>query len=101
LSSGSRCTSAGTLFYLDPPYWGWEEDYGAGVVTRADFVGLALYLAKISGKFILSVNDVPETREIFRRFAIESVETRYTISGRWSDVTEVMVTGPSAEPHDA
>jgi hypothetical protein len=60
--------------------------------------GLALYLAKISSKFILTVNDVPETREIFRRFAIESVGTRYTISGKWSDVTEIIVTGPSAEP---
>jgi hypothetical protein len=41
---------------------------------------------------------VPETREIFRRFAIETVATRYTVSGKWSDVTEIVVTGPSAEP---
>jgi hypothetical protein len=27
---------------------------------------------QIAGRFILSVNDVPKTREIFRRFAIES-----------------------------
>jgi hypothetical protein len=32
-------------------------------------------LAQISGQFILSVNDVPETREFFRRFAIETVAT--------------------------
>jgi hypothetical protein len=44
------------------------------------------------------VNDVPETREIFRRFAIETVATRYTVSGKWTDVTEIVVTGPSAEP---
>jgi len=92
----SRSDAPGTLFYLDPPYWGSEEDYGAGVFTRADFVGLALHLSRISGKFILSVNDVPETRDVFRRFSIESVATRYTISGKWSDVTEIIVTGPSA-----
>jgi hypothetical protein len=45
----------------------------------------------------LSVNDVPETREFFRRFAIETVATRYTVSRKWSDVTEIVVTGPSAE----
>ena len=56
-------------------------------------------LAQISGQFILSVNDVPETREFFRRFAIETVATRYTVSGgKWSDLTEIVVTGPSAEP---
>jgi DNA adenine methylase len=95
----SRYDSPGTLFYLDPPYWGSEDDYGAGVFTRADFVGLAWDLSKITGKFILSVNDVRETREIFGRFAIESVGTRYTIAGgKWSDVTEIIVSGPSAEP---
>src|SRR6478672_6286334 len=68
-------------------------------LTRADFVGLATRLAQIAGRFILSVNDVPETREFFRRFAIEAVATRYTVSGgNWSDVTEIVVTGPSAEP---
>jgi hypothetical protein len=55
--------------------------------------------AQISGQFILSVNDVPETREFFRRFAIETVASRYTVSGgKWSDVTEIVVTGPSADP---
>ena len=39
---------------------------------------------------------MPETREIFRRFG---VETRYTVSGgKWSDMTEIVVTGRSAEP---
>jgi hypothetical protein len=46
------------------------------------------------------VNDVPETREAFARFGIESVATRYTIAGgKWSDVAEIIVTGPS--PHEA
>jgi len=94
-----RYDTAGTLFYLDPPYWGSEDDYGAGVFTRAEFVGLAARLGRIAGQFILSVNDVPETREIFRRFAIEAVATRYTVAGgKWSDVTEIVVTGPSAQP---
>jgi len=31
----ARYDSPTTLFYLDPPYWGSETDYGAGVFSRA------------------------------------------------------------------
>jgi DNA adenine methylase len=88
-----------TLFYLDPPYWGSETDYGSGVFSRTDFSRLALRLSQISGRFMLSVNDVRETREIFARFAIQTVETQYTVAGgKPTDVTEIVVTGPSNEP---
>jgi DNA adenine methylase len=56
-----RYDSPGTLFYLDPPYWGSEDDYGAGVFTRVDFIGPAAHLSAIAARFILSVNDVPES----------------------------------------
>jgi DNA adenine methylase len=69
-----RYDSPTTLFYLDPPYFG-------GIFSRADFVCMAISLSARSGRFILSVNDVPETREAFARFAIEGVATRYTIAG--------------------
>lgn len=93
-----RYDSPTTLFYLDPPYWGSETDYGAGVFARADFSRLALRLSAIAGKFMLSVNDVPETRAAFARFRIESVATRYTVAGgKWSDVAEIIVTGPGAD----
>jgi DNA adenine methylase len=73
-------------------------DYGAGVFARTDFSRLALRLSRISGRFMLSVNDVPQTREIFGRFAIEQVMTQYTVAGgKPSDVPEIVVTGPSAE----
>jgi DNA adenine methylase len=68
-----RYDTPGTLFYLDPPYWGSEDDYGSGVFTRADFVIMAGQLSRIAGRFMLSVNDVPEMREIFARFAIEGL----------------------------
>ncbi|MGC2781600.1 MAG: DNA adenine methylase, partial [Bradyrhizobium sp.] len=93
----TRYDGPGTLFYLDPPYWGCEADYGAGVFSRDDFARLAQRLGGIAGKFMLSVNDVPETREVFADYAIEAVTTRYTISGQWSDVAEILVTGPSPD----
>jgi DNA adenine methylase len=54
-----RYDGPGALFYLDPPYWGHEADYGVGVFTPADFDLLAERLAAIQGGFLLSLNDRP------------------------------------------
>lgn len=69
------------LFYLDPPYYGSEDDYGRGAFERADFTRLASLLAGLRGKFILSLNDRPEVRDIFADFDAETVELTYTING--------------------
>lgn len=70
-----------TLFYLDPPYWGNEDDYGKGVFARADFAEMADRLAGIKGRFIISLNDTPEVRETFSRFQFADVDLTYTVSG--------------------
>jgi DNA adenine methylase len=75
-----RYDRPGMLFYLDPPYFGCEDDYGAGVFDRADFERLADLLRGARGQFILSINDTPEIRRVFAAFSIEAVETTYTIS---------------------
>ena len=41
-----RYDSADTLLYLDPPYWGCEDDYGKAMFARADFERLAQQLAR-------------------------------------------------------
>ncbi len=74
-----RYDSAETLFYLDPPYWDCEEDYGPGTFGRADFQLLADQLSGISGKFVLSINATDGAREVFAPFAIEEVATTYTV----------------------
>lgn len=76
-----RYDGPGTLFYLDPPYWGCEGDYGKAMFNRADFQRLADQLAAIEGKFLLSINDVPEIRTIFAWARITEVTTTYTIAG--------------------
>lgn len=76
-----RYDRPGMLFYLDPPYWGSEGDYGKGLFGRADFAELAERLAKLRGRFLLSINDQPEVREVFAGFRREAVETTYTIAG--------------------
>lgn len=85
----------GTLFYLDPPYWDCETDYGDGVFSKADFTFMAAQLASIKGRFILSLNDTAEVRGIFKRFNIEAVETNYSLNGaKQAKAAEVIITGP-------
>lgn len=75
-----RYDTKDTLFYLDPPYWGNETDYGKGVFTRADFERLRDYLTGIKGRFILSLNDTPQVKELFKNFTIEQTDVTYSIS---------------------
>jgi DNA adenine methylase len=90
-----RYDRPGTLFYLDPPYWGSEDDYGRELFGRADFERLADILGSIKGRFILSLNDVAPVRKIFARFAQEKVETTYTVVGRRpTRARELIITGP-------
>ena len=78
----ARFDKPGTFFYVDPPYWGSEKDYGDGLFSRADFGLLAEQLGGIKGKFLLSLNDTPGVRETFCNFAFERVATRYSISAQ-------------------
>jgi DNA adenine methylase len=77
----ARYDRPGTLFYLDPPYWGCEGDYGKELFGRGQFELMAEQLAGLQGNWLLSLNDVPEVRRIFGRFRIEGVETSYSIAG--------------------
>lgn len=75
-----RYDHAGALFYLDPPYWDCESDYGPGVFSQDDFQRLADQLATIAGSFVLSINDTLGARKVFGEFYIEEVETSYSIA---------------------
>ena len=74
-----RYDGAGTLFYLDPPYYGCEDDYGKAMFSRDDFTRLAGVLAGIQGRFVMSINDVPPIRAAFAAFTLTEVTTSYTI----------------------
>lgn len=92
-----RYDGPNTLFYLDPPYWGSEGDYGRGMFDRADFERLAGLLRDLSGRFIMSLNDVSEARRIFAGFELETVETTYSIARKPAArgrVAELIITGP-------
>lgn len=90
-----RYDRPGTLFYLDPPYFGCEGDYGAALFGRDDFEQLAAVLRGVKGRFILSINDAPEVREIFAGIKRVSVKTTYTVAGgaNAKAVRELIFTG--------
>ena len=71
-----------TLFYIDPPYWGHENDYGPGLFGREDFTRMAALLATLKGRFILSLNDRPEVRDLFEGFEMQAVTTRYSVNAK-------------------
>jgi DNA adenine methylase len=59
-----------TYFYLDPPY-----ESSKGLYTKSDFnyEELADVLSKVKGKFILSLNDSPNIRNLFKQFKIRGI----------------------------
>jgi DNA adenine methylase len=89
----ARYDHAGMLFFLDPPYWDCETDYGQDVFSRADFDALAEQLAGIRGRFILTINDTPGARAVFGRFQTVAVPTTYSVGGgsKAKKVTELLV----------
>lgn len=91
----ARYDRPGMLFYLDPPYFGCEDDYGAATFGCGDFERLAEVLAGARGKFLLSINDAPAVREIFSAFHIRDIETTWTIStaatGSGKRVNELLI----------
>ncbi len=100
--------SPNTLFYLDPPYWGCEDDYGRQLFTRDRFVEMATTLAGLEGKAIVSFNDVPEVQQTFAGFRMEKVDLTYSISLTrdhnrsltFADVLEQMVPHDGRSPAD-
>src|SRR5690606_2805441 len=77
-----RYDTAKTLFYLDPPYWGNEADYGRELFNRDEFAKMAELLGGIKGSFILSLNDRPEVRKTFAAFHQMPVSTTYTMPAK-------------------
>jgi len=71
-----------SLFYLDPPYYGHERDYGPGIFSPEDFNRLAQLLKGLQGRFLLSLNDTPEIRLLFAGHHLQEVTTTYQVGTR-------------------
>lgn len=87
-----------SFFFLDPPYWkipGYNHDF-----VEQDFVDLVEILKGIKGKFLLTINDTSEVRELFAPFNIEEVQLKYSMStskkARGKTNTELLVSNYSS-----
>ncbi|MGJ8626096.1 MAG: DNA adenine methylase [Sulfitobacter sp.] len=90
----TRYDSPRSFFYLDPPYWGCEDDYGKAMFAASDFARMADMLRAIKGTFLMSINDVPPIRQAFAAFRITPVQTSYTIGktkSRSDPVSELLI----------
>ena len=89
----TRFDKPSTFFYLDPPYYGCEDYYGPGIFYRDDFAKLRDRLCTLQGKFVMSINDTKEIRDLYREFCIEEVNTSYSCAGadKKKRVTELLI----------
>ena len=67
-----------TFFYLDPPYY--KAPYYQHNMEMENYQEMAEILAGIKANFILSINDVPEMREVFKGFKVQPVALKYSAS---------------------
>ena len=75
----ARYDQPGALFFLDPPYW---RTAGYGVdFPRGEYDDLAAGMAGLKGKAILTINDHPDMRAVFRQFSRKKVGITYTVGG--------------------
>ncbi|MFS0849626.1 DNA adenine methylase [Novosphingobium panipatense] len=89
----ARYDRPGTLFYLDPPYYGSEDDYGRDMFGRDEFELMAEQLRALRGRFVLSLNDHPDVRRIFAGFQFREEQLSYTVgAGAAKSVGEVIIT---------
>jgi len=66
-----------TLFYLDPPYY---ETAGYGVDFGLEQYEKMAELARtIKGKMVISINDHPTIKKLFKGFSIKTVPITYTV----------------------
>jgi DNA adenine methylase len=65
-----------SFYYIDPPYF--QRKLYKFNFSEADFQRLQEQLARVRGKFILSINDAPAIRKMFSRFRIDQIEVAYT-----------------------
>lgn len=68
-----------TLFYCDPPYWG-TKGYGVDF-PMSEYLRMAEMAKSIKGKMVISVNDIPEMREVFAGLVMQSLAHQYSVSG--------------------
>lgn len=77
-----------TFFYLDPPYIDialYEHNF-----SDEDFTELARWLLRLTGRFLLSINDCPKAREWFAAFHCRPIRFTYTSTRQPRQFSELL-----------
>ncbi|MBT9431069.1 DNA adenine methylase [Candidatus Sodalis endolongispinus] len=82
-----------TLFYLDPPYWNTQ---GYGVSFPFDeYENIAQRARTLQGNMLISVNDIPEMREVFAGLPQKSLTLNYCVGRQPHKARELLIGNPS------
>jgi len=74
-----RYDKAENFFYLDPPYFS-APCYKYNFSSIDDYKAMSDILSNIQAKFILSINDHPQIRHVFKGFHMKEVEVPYSLA---------------------
>ncbi|MCY7297478.1 DNA adenine methylase [Alteromonas sp. a30] len=88
-----RYDTENTVFYLDPPYW---ETTGYGnKFTFDNYEHMADLAKRCKGKFVISINDHPDIREVFKGFELRELEIKHKVGGsvKTVDRRELVILG--------
>ncbi len=87
-----RYDRAHTFFYMDPPYW---ETAGYGVPFEFEnYERMAELMKNCKGKVMVSINDHPDIRRVFKDFNIMETDIKYSTGsnhGRPVTSTELVI----------
>jgi DNA adenine methylase len=85
----NKYDSPTTFFYLDPPYHDtYAGDYETGNI---DHQKLADMLRNIKGKFLLSHNDTPFIRKLYKGFKFKTIKVQQSLKSNEDFVKEVLI----------
>ena len=62
-----------TFYYLDPPYENTSNTFGYAEGSNFDFEKFKKVVDSIKGKFMLSINDSPYIRNLFKEYKMKSI----------------------------
>ncbi|KIY17248.1 DNA adenine methylase [Pseudomonas amygdali] len=87
LDCAERYDRAHTFHYMDPPYW---QTAGYGMdFSFENYERMAAFMGRCKGKVMVSINDHPDIREVFKNFHFERVSLRYSTNNQRVGKAEV------------
>jgi DNA adenine methylase len=79
-----------SVTFCDPPYWG-TEGYGIDFGFE-EYHALAEMARNAKGRMLVTVNDIPEMREVFAGLSMQTLSLKYTVgAGEGAPARELLI----------